>query len=776
MKYKGGPYNSKTFYNEDDKAKELVDDIRRQHYEAELTKEGTRYGQSVVTVEWWGPKELGYKDVWGKKPMNIEEEVGQEITGNEEFEVKDYELVYTGGGITVAYGVYTNGLGFSIGSDLLFLYDEDARNQFEEEDDVEWQETHSLFDDYGMGLTEKTNLFQTTLKQVFDEEVAKNSNVEPWRVMNYSDVFRENNDILNVSVGESVRKNMGRKLKENQFNDYDFEEVEYKENTPKCRTISRFLSRIDVYDLGYQLVREADGIVEVEFPDVELTDDDIEKIKRNAIDILGINVEVERDGDFCTLYFDFAKKESLKNMRRKLAEELVEPFPEDIEFFEKYITDTLGYEIEAKGKTWFMHRDHYQIRSPFNNNTMDDLRDFARELNKLDELMDKREIPMTYSAGLTDDGYITAGLDLNKKWIPDNEDSVKPQPTKIKVRDFDLLDDDDELVDIDEARYSDAVPYEKRRYWYWTKHGLGPGTLPKGVNVLDAKDGQNQKGTWGVFVLLDAVLNTDELKQYDLIELAPQEERKPVKANIWSQDGETTGYVVESRQLNEGPGAGYTVKGTIKNVSVNNVDITSEESDYGITYVATGDITADLEDVSCDSYYYGGAISSTPIKIERVVFTEDKSYELESKPEERDIYDLLESTKIETTVGGGWSHTTFDGELECTEYNIDWSPYATAYTPDIIEIKFTDPKAVDAIDKYATGEAYDTEYSVLDENEDEIEYFDTEEGAIKYAKENSYPYVAETHWGWEYAGNGDYNTTDRFDSSEIIWTNEDVEV
>lgn len=27
-------------------------------------------------------------------------------------------------------------------------------------------------------------------------------------------------------------------------------------------------------------------------------------------------------------------------------------------------------------------------------------------------------------------------------------------------------------------RYSDEVPYEKWRYWYFTLHGLGPGTIP----------------------------------------------------------------------------------------------------------------------------------------------------------------------------------------------------------------------------------------------------------------------------------------------------------
>ena len=33
-------------------------------------------------------------------------------------------------------------------------------------------------------------------------------------------------------------------------------------------------------------------------------------------------------------------------------------------------------------------------------------------------------------------------------------------------------------------RYSDEVPYEKRRYWYFTLHGIGPGTIPKELKVL----------------------------------------------------------------------------------------------------------------------------------------------------------------------------------------------------------------------------------------------------------------------------------------------------
>ena len=73
------------------------------------------------------------------------------------------------------------------------------------------------------------------------------------------------------------------------------------------------------------------------------------------------------------------------------------------------------------------------------------------------------------------------------------------------------------------ARYSDDIPVEQRKFWYFTTHGIGPGTIPKGINVLESQDGQNKKGTHGVFICLDAILNTDELKQYDLIELSPND-------------------------------------------------------------------------------------------------------------------------------------------------------------------------------------------------------------------------------------------------------------
>ena len=70
-------------------------------------------------------------------------------------------------------------------------------------------------------------------------------------------------------------------------------------------------------------------------------------------------------------------------------------------------------------------------------------------------------------------------------------------------------------------RYSDVVPYEDRKYWYFTTHGVQPGSIPKDLNVLDIQEGRNDKGTLGTYVCLDGVLSTSELKEYDMIEKAP---------------------------------------------------------------------------------------------------------------------------------------------------------------------------------------------------------------------------------------------------------------
>ena len=64
------------------------------------------------------------------------------------------------------------------------------------------------------------------------------------------------------------------------------------------------------------------------------------------------------------------------------------------------------------------------------------------------------------------------------------------------------------------VRYSDG---KTGKWWYFTTHGVQPGSIPKDLKVLDIIDTDN-----GTYVALDGILNTSELKQYDMKEKSPE--------------------------------------------------------------------------------------------------------------------------------------------------------------------------------------------------------------------------------------------------------------
>lgn len=70
-------------------------------------------------------------------------------------------------------------------------------------------------------------------------------------------------------------------------------------------------------------------------------------------------------------------------------------------------------------------------------------------------------------------------------------------------------------------RYSDVYSDERRNqgWWYFTTHGVQPGSVPKGVNILEVRDTPN-----GTYFRADAILNTSELEYYDIKERVPKQE------------------------------------------------------------------------------------------------------------------------------------------------------------------------------------------------------------------------------------------------------------
>lgn len=66
-------------------------------------------------------------------------------------------------------------------------------------------------------------------------------------------------------------------------------------------------------------------------------------------------------------------------------------------------------------------------------------------------------------------------------------------------------------------------------YWFFTRHGVQPGSVPKDVEILDIVDTPN-----GTFVKLNRFLSTKELDYYDLVEKAPESITSDEDDNIYS--------------------------------------------------------------------------------------------------------------------------------------------------------------------------------------------------------------------------------------------------
>ena len=156
----------------------------------------------------------------------------------------------------------------------------------------------------------------------------------------------------------------------------------------------------------------------------------------------------------------------------------------------------------------------------------------------------------------------------------------------------------------------------------------------------------------------------------------------------------------ENKQLNEGPGAGYTVSGTLTNVKINNVKSIEPagKDDYGTYFEVELDATADFVDVQAESYYYGGNIDSTPVSIIRARVNSD------NEPTAGEVKDIIEDAKIKVLIGGGWSHLTFDGFIEGDLNKSPSSIDTYGSVLDGILFELTDELDIEYIDSVVQGD------------------------------------------------------------------------
>ena len=239
-----------------------------------------------------------------------------------------------------------------------------------------------------------------------------------------------------------------------------------------------------------------------------------------------------------------------------------------------------------------------------------------------------------------------------------------------------------------------------------------------------------------------------------------------------------------------GAGAGYSVRGVIdpNTIKINWFEVESpfiKTEDFGDGYTKDYqlipikcDIDCGAKDVESEAYYdYGVLLGLTPIKITEMTLIPYYDLEDISEVTEDVIWYALRNLKFDVTIGGGWSHTTFNGELYCEDNQLNEDPYNDFYFQSLT-MHVTSKQAIEAIDEYSTGDNIVDRYSVVDIEGDFIEeLFDDLDEAISFAKEtNGYQVISEKMiYTYEVSIDGEVGVYDseyiREYGSTVEWTN-----
>lgn len=255
---------------------------------------------------------------------------------------------------------------------------------------------------------------------------------------------------------------------------------------------------------------------------------------------------------------------------------------------------------------------------------------------------------------------------------------------------------------------------------------------------------------------------------------------KPVVAGIEAYENSVP--LAEAKvKKTEGAGAGYNVEGIINVKSINSFNVINQEGpdNYGdITATVDCDIDITLTEMSASSYNYGNDINvDVPAKVTglTVKISEDDEQN-DIGVDESSIKDLLDGTKFETLIGGGWTHTTFTGDIQATDNDITGSEYYYSYFTEI-DIQISDENIIKYIDKVVEGENFYTEFLVYDKDDDVIsDGFTAEEtdysavdkaqnDAIEFAKANKGVRVVKHTYRELADGDLDDNDTE----PEVVW-------
>ena len=232
----------------------------------------------------------------------------------------------------------------------------------------------------------------------------------------------------------------------------------------------------------------------------------------------GLNHNVKKVRDYIEVTIDtperkaFTETYSKSSLEQEIRNKVRETFPNfaDEEYAE-YIGDYLVVEIVPQDG-----RTKVEVRADLTYKMMDKIAD---NLNPIVQKLDKDAY-----FDHEDTGIINAFI--NSKDLKESTQKTKLAEWVSNFRKKSLT---ESTVD-----YSDEK-YLYKPYWYFTTHGVMPGSVPKYVQILGVVDADN-----GSYFATDRIIHTKDLREYEIIEKAPELDIIPEKVRIniqnWIED------------------------------------------------------------------------------------------------------------------------------------------------------------------------------------------------------------------------------------------------
>ena len=161
--------------------------------------------------------------------------------------------------------------------------------------------------------------------------------------------------------------------------------------------------------------------------------------------------------------------------------------------------------------------------------------------------------------------------------------------------------------------------------------------------------------------------------------------------------------VLRKKRLHEGPGAGYVVESKGYNLTGDILSFSKKEVDGEIEYTVDVNMTGTVDKLVANSYYYvTDKLRDLPIKCTKVRFYVDKDDNTVEDDMLNLITDELSEANTSITVGGGWLHKTYEGEVTNIENYLD-----NVYYDMSADIVLTDEADIQDIDIMVQGEYED---------------------------------------------------------------------